>query len=169
MGVRERKRFGSPEPGRVGKKRSGHCFRRRATAGLSRQNIKLCLGFVDRAADFRVAPRGHGMPCPYHTPPSLWLDVYYIARLCENSVHAFLRLRSGQATSARTGCGVSKIKYSTVRPELSRRAPIEFSHSLSQRLTRPKLLFPLLCAVAPVTKRSRNRSSFLTCKPRRAG
>src|SRR5919109_4737200 len=50
-------------------------------------------------------------------------------RLCENSVHAFLRLRSGQAASARTGWGVSKIKYLTVRPELGRRAPIEFSHS----------------------------------------
>ena len=34
------------------------------------------------------------------------------------------------------GCGVSRIKYLTVRPELSRRAPIEFSHSPSFRMTR---------------------------------
>ena len=47
-------------------------------------------------------------------------------RLCENP--SMLRV-----ASARTGCGVSKIKYLTVRPELSRRAPIEFSQSLAQR------------------------------------
>src|SRR2546426_4576599 len=39
------------------------------------------------------------------------------ARLCENSVHA-------SRVSARTDCGISKIKYLTLRPELSRRAPI---------------------------------------------
>src|SRR5919106_2074158 len=36
-----------------------------------------------------------------------------------------------RVASARTGCGVSKINHLTVRPELSRRAPVEFSHNLT--------------------------------------
>ena len=36
-----------------------------------------------------------------------------------------------RVASARTGCDVSKIRYLTVRPEPGRRAPNEFSHSLT--------------------------------------
>src|SRR6266852_2742972 len=56
---------------------------------------------------------------------TLVLRVILSDRLCENAVHA-------SRASPRTGCGVGKIKYLTVRPELSRRAPIEFSHSLAR-------------------------------------
>src|SRR3989442_5467920 len=56
------------------------------------------------------------------------VEILHFNGLCENSVHA-------SRTSARTGCGVRNIKYLTVRPEPSRRAPIEFSHSLSFRMT----------------------------------
>jgi hypothetical protein len=37
--------------------------------------------------------------------------------------------------SSRTGYGVSKINYLTVRPELSRRAPLGFSQSLAVEMT----------------------------------
>jgi hypothetical protein len=46
-----------------------------------------------------------------------------LIRLCQNPVHT-------SRTSARTGLGVTEVKCLTVRPEPSRRAPIEFSHSL---------------------------------------
>src|SRR2546428_8373597 len=44
---------------------------------------------------------------------------HFERRLCENP----FMLR---AASARTDCGVNNIKYLTVRPELSRRAPVGF-------------------------------------------
>ena len=46
----------------------------------------------------------------------------------ENLVHA-------SSSLSMNGCEVSKIKYFTVRPEPGRRAPIEFSHSLTFRMT----------------------------------
>src|SRR5882724_830552 len=46
-------------------------------------------------------------------------EFFLLIRLCQNPVHT-------SRTSARTGLGVTKMKCLTVRPEPSRRAPIEF-------------------------------------------
>ena len=47
------------------------------------------------------------------------------AGLCENSVHGSTQLTTD-------GWEVHKMNYLTVRPELRRRAPDEFPHSLTQ-------------------------------------
>ena len=47
-------------------------------------------------------------------------------RLCENYVHGSTALTTNEMASLES-------KYLSARPELSRRVPIEFSHSLAQR------------------------------------
>ena len=49
-------------------------------------------------------------------------------RLCENYVHGSTALTTNEMASLES-------KYLSARPELSRRVPIEFSHSLSLGMT----------------------------------
>ena len=56
-------------------------------------------------------------------------DFSRCARLRENPVHA----SRGLSTN---GWELARLKYLTVRPELHRRAPIDFSHSLALEMTR---------------------------------
>src|SRR5258705_11623783 len=54
-------------------------------------------------------------------------------RLCENTVHGSTRLTTNGVVSL-------EIEYLSVRPEHRRRAPREFSHSLSLEMTIPDVV-----------------------------
>src|SRR6267142_1412048 len=66
------------------------------------------------------------------TGPAMWIvslaTVISTARLCENTVHGSTRLTTNGVVSL-------EIEYLSVRPEHRRRAPREFSHSLTFEMT----------------------------------
>src|SRR5258705_3376315 len=75
-------------------------------------------------------------------------------RLCENTVHGSTRLTTNGVVSL-------EIEYLSVRPEHRRRAPREFSHSLSFEMTP----FKSHTRVFVISNEVRNLSSILLPRP----